>query len=509
MTASLIPQRAAVPHPSYWCTWCNQGQARPTSVALRLADYEGEAGARGCRNNLDQGVLFGPNGWARDWPADVRGDLLLVLDDGWDVPIGVHPPADIWRFGELAPDPGRFPDCAGEPAQRLAALVALARSAGWAGLGIWVACQAPGDGRDGRNLDLPQLEAAWRERLRWSRQAEVAYWKVDWGRRCNDHAARALMTRLAREEAPGLVIEHAWPTGPLNAMEGDGRAFGDARMRENLPRALTYSDVVRAYDVIAQLGTASMLDRLVMLLAGTADHQPLINGEDEVYLAATLGCALGILRSPSWCEVPGLARDPRDGRYRADEAVRALRWLRCAPPVPAGVLPMSTSAELLEESYHFRSGDTWYKPAIGRTMTQRAPAVVARGCPLPQVRPDGAAPFIVAMRHPNGCQALASLPRTRPGRVGQAGAAAVTIPAPDGLQAIFGHFEQLELLTPDARTVRVLAQDLASDQVMDIGDRIQRKSDRIVLDGELIATVGTSGESVGGRSQPGFVVKIG
>ena len=74
--------------PNYWCTWATQGSQLGRSIAGGKLDFPGDQGRPGQRDNLNEAVLFGQDGWAvSDWEG-ARKDLYLMLDDGWDVPYG-------------------------------------------------------------------------------------------------------------------------------------------------------------------------------------------------------------------------------------------------------------------------------------------------------------------------------------------------------------------------------------------------------------------------------------
>ena len=82
--------------------------------------------------------------WLQQFPK-IRGDLYLMLDDGWDVPYGVHPDKSRDRFGTLELDEERFPSFTGTPAQRLKKLNVFCE-------GIRLARLGPVGSRPGRGL---------------------------------------------------------------------------------------------------------------------------------------------------------------------------------------------------------------------------------------------------------------------------------------------------------------------------------------------------------------------
>ena len=88
---NLIPEKAGKT-PNYWCTWHTQNFSGITEPleSMSPALFEGDQGAKSARSRLNQEALFGECGWADFFP-EIRRDLYLMLDDGWDVPYGVHP----------------------------------------------------------------------------------------------------------------------------------------------------------------------------------------------------------------------------------------------------------------------------------------------------------------------------------------------------------------------------------------------------------------------------------
>lgn len=69
---------------NYWCTWLSQAWfARPEDAPAT----ESEAGRLlvQMRKRLDEDFLFGSLGLATKCFQGIRSDLIIVLDDGWDV----------------------------------------------------------------------------------------------------------------------------------------------------------------------------------------------------------------------------------------------------------------------------------------------------------------------------------------------------------------------------------------------------------------------------------------
>jgi hypothetical protein len=329
---NLIPSRPGLT-PSYWCTWGAQNYA---------IDEMDDTSWNKAYNNMDEATLFGASGWATCCFDRVRPDLFLLFDVGWDTPAGIAIEHERWLLGSLEVDTGRFPSCSGSPVERLAKLNRLVQQAGWRGAAIWVAPQAVGEGKDNFMLDCRALEEYYRERFRWSRDAGIGYWKVDTGLRGEDVEYRRMLTEIAAQEAPELVVEHAIPLGPLNDeatpwanfanSSGRYQDWDDGRILEQALALVSFSDVLRTYDVTNQLSVATTLDRVSSILsaAPASAGKGLLNAENELYLAVGLGCAFGVMRHPAWRDAPGKDYDPYLWRKRSDEVIRAARWQRIA-----------------------------------------------------------------------------------------------------------------------------------------------------------------------------------
>jgi hypothetical protein len=497
---NLIPDQPSGA-PNYFCTWAAQNFAQEKETSPR--------------DHLTEELVFSQPGWISNYYQAIRGDLLVVFDDGWDVPLSADGSQERWVFGSLELNEKRFPSLSGNPAERLRKLNDKVRAAGWRGAGLWVSAQAVGDGHNGNFLNDTDLERYWRERVRWSHQAGIRYWKVDWGGRDDRESFRRLLTRIAREEAPELTIEHAAIIMPLNNWNGDGR-FGSWQRESGLARSFApFSDVFRTYDVCAQIGTVTLLDRTGWILKHISTEpgcQGLVNCEDEMFMGAALGCTVGIMRHPLW-----RMSDPRNNDFpkyghRIDEVTRTVRWMRLAPPFGRGGESVYLSEQTLTDEWDFTEGQTWYRDVIGKRVIQRASAITARGIDPPEVVDAGdGVPFVVASRNPNGAVAVAALQRTLPGGIIRTPRAQVklkvgSIKHPIG---IFGpyHTLTLEFDEPIAK-LRILAQDLAGDRAVEITNEVKREGRTLTLSGELIDRVGLSAKTHDDLSEPGLVLNF-
>ncbi len=399
---------------SYWCSWHTQNIVAAKAGAdhfppeVAAAMKQGADGAGSARKMLNEALIFGPNGYAYQY-EDVRNEMYFMLDDGWDVDYHTDPAKALGKFGSLMMDERRFPSVEGQsPAQRLKTVNDRIKALGWRGIGIWVAAQ-----RSAEDYEAPFGErdvAYWKERILWSREADVEYWKVDWGALAGDHTFRKTLTDLGRELYPALTIEHATCMGPLNAFEHsdparEGRFESMDGVAAHAKEGVSYSQVYRSYDVLNALAVPTTLDRVASLLAWSDGY---INGEDECYIDAALGCTCGVMRSHYCQEVQNEAKDDRG--WRLGEVTAALRWQRLAPAFPG--TPVGCSEEILMDNRFYHKGESWTSQVDNKEVRQGAPAVVARNLPVSSIHVEGTVkPYVAASLNPNGAYSVAVLPR--------------------------------------------------------------------------------------------------
>ena len=196
--------------------------------------------------------------------------------------------------------------------------------------------------------------------------------------------------RLRDETHIPLTLEHVHGEWPVNGDWGKDGRFGSQSWGSNRMEILQHTDVYRTYDVTSILSLPTTLDRVAEMLKGAEGHSEvhgLLNVEDEVYVAAAMGCTMGVLRHPLIGMRPGNDTDlffngPRQTKKRMDEVVRALRWQRIAPPFSPGLGSVTLSDEILTDSWIFERGQTWQNEIIGKTVRQGAPASLARNFKL-------------------------------------------------------------------------------------------------------------------------------
>ena len=484
---NLVPDKPATA-PNYWCTWAVQnylyGQGKQP---VDVAQLEGSSGATIAHNSMNEKVLLGAHGWASQFYSRIRKDLYLLLDDGW-------------ASGGTATfqlDPVKFSSFKGSPVERLRRLSRRIEDLEWRGLALW--CRnTPGGEAD---LNFENL----------SKNAGVPYWKVDIGDQDFN------LIRKRNEARIPLTLEHVQGEPPVNGdWSTDGR-FGAQAWDSPRMRILRHTDVYRTYDVTAILSLPTTLDRTAEMLHAAAGHSEihsLLNVEDEVYVAAVLGCTMGVMRHP--LQKLRSAGDPdlffngtRNCKSRMDEVVRALHWQRIAQPYAAGTGSFLRSEEILRDGWKFKVGETWDAGLVGHTVWQGAPAVLARNMELPVVSSDREKPFVFTARFPNGAVAVGAQERTSPERAWYMPHSSVTINAGNapGPFGVFGHYKSLTfefLHAPSGK--RVLAQDLAGNEALDITAMTSKVGNSVTINGDLLRRIGLLAGTSGDLSSPGAVV---
>ena len=495
--SSLVPSQPSMA-PDYYCTWNLQGY---------VTNYGSGAGSNDLRIEIHEDNLFGSQlgykAWGRaqqkstlnnsnprqevTWSVDPRyqgwlshypmlhADLTFVMDDSWDIPRGPGDDGASKRphgrnydneyLATMAVDVTRFPSFQGDDVQRMKSLVEVVKALGWRSLGGWVCAQDPiGLTQKYTGMDntyenalrwtASQEERFWKQRLAESQNAGFTYWKVDWGNKDRDEQFRRRLSQWALEVAPDVVIEHA--------------SFQDGGPHH--PEYISFSQTIRSYDVnnnIAQAQTIQRLRDLAVQPDAEREGWGIINCEDEPYIAAGLGCAIGVMRHPYVGSLPNGKPDsyfaddaPKARRLknRLNEIVRAVRWHRIALPFGHSRQQWLYDSELLQES---GNGKRW-----------EAPARMSRRMPLPQFVNDADAasplrPYLLASVYDNGCAAIAIINRNIDGIYRSERADVSCQPLRwDRKVGVFGYCRSLKLTFQNGLPnvpYKVYAQDLASD----------------------------------------------
>jgi hypothetical protein len=165
----------------------------------------------------------------------------------------------------------------------------------------------------------------------------------------------------------------------------------------------------------------------------------------------------------------------------------------------------------LTDSWTFERGQTWEGDLVGHTAHQGAPACIARNIELPRVTSTGDKPFVFASRFANGAVAIGVQERTCPGRAWYMPPANVELHVENasGPFGIFGNCRMLTLVFHQPLTGnRVLAQDLATDEALDVTDRVRVDGRRLQLTEANLRSFGLRAVSKGDVSSPGLVLAL-
>ena len=127
---------------NYWCSWLSQNVIAQNGgfINTEIA-FCGDQGCKGARDVLDERIVFERGGFAEQWTPEIRKQLFLLLDDGWDVDYDSVQSDCADRYGSLKLSRTKFPSFIGSNAERLKQVNDAALRLGWRGIGIWVAAQ--------------------------------------------------------------------------------------------------------------------------------------------------------------------------------------------------------------------------------------------------------------------------------------------------------------------------------------------------------------------------------
>lgn len=383
---NLIPKKSTNLTYNYYCTFNSQGVWGVDRKIASIVEI---------RNRINSAFLFGKDGVLEAHDKIIRGDILVLLDDGWDVPPGIsHNEQNCGLFGSMIVDDKKFPEFAElNPYDRLKSIAEKIKSMGYAGLALWVPANHFGEAyNENREKYMKDAEDFWTERAKMCAYADVKYLKVDWGYHGRDVEYRKIITDKMREFSPNTMIEHVigifdQPYDPDPEIQ-NGKDF--AKFMELAKDTVEISDFYRTYDVLEDLSEATTLMRIAKLIDIKAEsdeeYKGIINVEDNPVIAAALGMTMGIMRHTN--------------KPRYDDVVNSLIWQRIAPPFKFEPSDFKYSENLVCDSYEFNGNpDEW--PYIGHEIIkQYAPAVISANAPLAEVSyNDDYMPFVLNSRN--------------------------------------------------------------------------------------------------------------
>lgn len=501
MIMNMIPTKPFGRVFDYFCTFSSQGH-----ISLTRPEWKG----MDARDALTYDILFSEkDGLLTAVSEDVRGDLLVLLDDGWDVPLGQqHDYENDVAFGSCIPDAQKFPPYAHlEGKYRLKALVDDIVKLGYAGVGLWVPSH---HFHEDLNKSYGERQndciPAWEEIGKMCAYADIKYLKVDWGYHGRDVIYRRNMNKAVKKYAPDVIMEHVIGVfdkpfdEPVEKLR-DNESY-KTFMNTGLD-TIKISDVYRTYDTVTDFDDPTTLMRLAEMFVRKPETDKnlygLFNIENSAVIAAALGMCTGLMRHVNMT-----------GKDDENEYVKAVKWHRIAPAFRIDGSENFCGGEQLLDYKHYEPDDTrwWCHDEI--TVTQSAPSLLSRNAPLAEVAKDenGNMPFVVNSLNPvTDAYTVAAIPRlidgiktSYPCDVALKGAKLC------GKLGVFGYYKTLAVEFDEELTgAKVYAQNLLCGAALDITDKVEICGNTLKISGEVVTAVG---KSDGDGSMPGIVISI-
>ena len=483
---SLVPPPSDTVTGDYLCSWYAQ-QLIAARLGLTKDRYAELRDAMTAGMLLDDSTEFHP------LSREYRKGLIFLVDDGWDVPFGTPSDPPNWRrFGSLSPDAERFASLGKTEESRLRGLSEEIKKLGYAGAGLWIAAERAGENPE-------STRRFFEEHARRHKAADIRYWKVDWGDYEKDVSYRRIVTQAAHDAAPGLLTEHCVTQ---QAVDQANRSPDIRESRRHMIEKLApFSVVIRTYDVLPSFCETTTLGRAHEIFSAARDSgeeahgRCLVCAEWAYFVAAALGCTVGIMRVN-------------------DECRALLRFHRLSPPFGAYEAEYLSSEEVLTDSIYFENHPNRGIKVGGRLISESAPAVMARGVPLPRVTPCGSlSPFVAASRNPkSGVYAVATFRRSVDPNVGIIAPADVTLEVEGECVTlgVFGFFHTLTLEFPTdiQQNIRVLAQDMMLDHPDDVTTNVVISENKLIFDGIDLRRWGKKSRAYFDNSNPALLLRI-
>lgn len=471
---------------NYMCTFHQQ------AVVAKKLGLKGRKASH-LRDALNSETLFGEENYYHPISRELRSNLIFLLDDGWDVPYGTpNDPDHLAMFGSVEPDEEKFAEFGNTALERLCGISKKVKELGYAGLGLWIAPQQVGE----TEYDPYAARLYWEERAKMSQQAGVLYWKVDWGMHASDVEYHRMISEAMQKYAPDVMVEHSVGELPYTQLHEEGFV---AIRQAKVKKQMAFCDAYRTYDISQPFDDVCTLQRSSEALAQTDISNPkglgLVNAEGQSYIAAALGLTIGIMLYDK-------------------ETQACLNWHRLAPPFSVHGSTFVCSEQLLEDSMFMDTEPVRWLRCAGRFLTETAPAIMARNCPLPEVKKLGEhQPFVAAAKNPvTSAYSIATFRRTIDPNPKMICLADVTAHEVDICASIgvFGYFNSLtlEFTTAIPENCRILVQDLIAETPMDVTDQVKIDGSKLMLDGKLLRYWGKSGRGDQDTSDPSLVMKL-
>lgn len=473
---NLIPKKSTNVTYNYYCTFNSQGVWGVDKKIASIIEI---------RSRINSEFLFGKDGVLEAHDEIIRGDILVLLDDGWDVPPGTeHNEKNCGLFGSMIVDDEKFPEFAElNPYDRMKSLSEKIKSMGYAGLALWVPANHYGERcDDSEEKYMKDGEKFWTERAKMCAYADVKYLKVDWGYHGRNVAYRKIITDKMREFSPNTMIEHVigifdQPYDPYPEVQ-NGEEF--SKFMQLAKDTVKISDFYRTYDVLEELSEATTLMRIAKLIDVKAEsdilYTGIINVEDNPVIAAALGMTMGIMRHKN--------------KPRYYDVVNSLIWQRIAPPFKFEPSDFKYSENMICDSYKFNGNPNEWPYLGNETIEQYAPAVMSVNAPLADVKCDeGCIPFVLNSRNKiTDAYTVAVLEINKDNEkyipLADISVCGATADAPVGF---FGKVKSLTInFDRKIDGAKLYLQHMADEEATDITDCVKIKENSAVIPGNIL-----------------------
>lgn len=473
---NLIPKSSEKLTYNYYCTFTSQANWGVDKKITSIIEI---------RNRVNSEFLFGKDGVLEAHDELIRKDILVLLDDGWDVPPGIeHNEENCGLFGSMILNDEKYPEYANlNPYDRLKALSDRIKNMGYAGLALWIPANHYGEKyNEEREKLLNDANVFWTDRAKMCSYADVKYLKVDWGYHGRDVEYRKIITDKMREFSPNTKIEHVigifdQPYDPNLEIQNSPEF---AEFMELGKQTVKISDFYRTYDVLDELNEVTTLMRIKKLVEIKAksdnDYMGIINVEDNPLIAAALGMTMGIMRHKN--------------KPAYNDVVNALIWQRTAPPFRFIPEDFQCSDTLICDKYKFNTDPTVWPYLGNQTIEQYAPSVISANAPLADiVCEDEYTPFVLNSKNKvTNAYTVAIIPINKDNKkytpLADISVCNADADAPVG---IFGKFKTLTIKFNqkiDGR--KIYLQNMTDTSAEDITDAVEIGENKITIFGDGI-----------------------
>lgn len=450
----------------YNCTWGKQYEMAKRAGIANPDSWD-------VRDALRHDLLFEDDYYHESIPKSDRAGMYLVIDDSWDIPFGRDIDKNTVPFGAVDPDISKFPGYGDTPAERFRTLDRNVKALGYCGTGLWISCQ---QAYEKPGITMDEHREYWKKRASWCEEAGIRYWKIDWGRHDRETEYREMMTRVLKEYAPGIIVEH-----PFRGTNGIDQSR-DEKILEYTRRELAFSDAYRLMDVMPCDWDTIGISRAHIMLSSKTEAKygtrGMPQGEDCYVMCAVLGFTTGVL-------------------WPYDDMRIPLLWHRIAPPFTVYESDYTYSSETIHDAGYNLDRNHWL---YGKYDDIYHPAVMCRGCGLPEVHPCfGVAPTVCASKNPRtGVYSLGTFARKlETGMFTPVADITFSVGSPETVVGLFGPMGDVTLKyeTEIKHGSKVMLQNIFDTEAQDITEMCGIEGSRLTLDGRRLRRIWSESEN--------------